>query len=280
MIRKTITLKLLFILAATGNPGYAQVKIGNNPETVHPRAVLQVESSTKGIMLPVVENHTELPNYNAAHPDLYENKPEDNGLVFYNKEIRDVVKYDGYRWIAATERSIKNYKNLSILGSDAPNQSVANVLGITARPTLQFNILNDIDRNNVNNLGLTVNANGEITIPADGFYRINPSVKTSSAGGLSVGNAATIISLQALYANAAGDGWQKIHENSFLLSGLLVTAGSANSVNSFSTTKYLHAGDQIRLRGGIQADTGLNVGTGVNFKMNDKDTFLYIEKLN
>ncbi len=279
MIRKTITLKLL-ILAATGNLGYAQVKIGNNPETVHPRAVLQVESSTKGIMLPVVENHTELPNYNATHPDLYENRPQDNGLVFYNKEIKDVVKYDGYRWITATERSIKNYKNLSILGSDAPDQSVANVLGITARPTLQFNILNDIDRNNVNNLGLTVNANGEITIPADGFYRINPSVKTSSAGGLSVGNAATIISLQALYANAAGNGWQKIHENSFLLSGLLVTAGSANSVNSFSTTKYLHAGDQIRLRGGIQADTGLNVGTGVNFKMNDKDTFLYIEKLN
>lgn len=190
------------------------------------------------------------------------------------------MKYDGYRWIPATERSIKNYKNLSILGSSAADQSVANVLGITGRPTLLFNILNDIDRNNVNNLGVTVNANGEITIPADGFYRINPSVKTSSAGGLSVGNAATIVSLQALYANAAGDGWQKIHENSFLLSGLLVTAGSANSVNSFSTTKYLHTGDQIRLRGGIQADTGLNVGTGVNFKMNDKDTFLYIEKLN
>ncbi len=106
-------------------------------------------------------------------------------------------------------KSIKNYKNLSILGSSTADQSVANVLGITGRPTLLFNVLNDIDRNNVNNLGVTVNANGEITIPADGFYRINPSVKTSSAGGLSVGNAATIISLQALYANAAGDGWQK-----------------------------------------------------------------------
>lgn len=279
MIRKTITLKF-FILTAIGNLGYAQVKIGNNPETVHPRAVLHVENSAKGIMLPVVENHTELPNYNPAHPDLYENKPEDNGLVFYNKEIKDVVKYDGYRWIAATERSVKNYKNLSILGSNAADLSVANVLGITGRPTLQFNILNNIDRNNVNNLGLSVNANGEITIPADGFYRINPSVKTSSAGGLSVGNAATIISLQALYVNATGDGWQKIHENSFLLSGLLITAGSANSVNSFSITKYLHAGDLIRLRGGIQADSGLNVGAGVNFKMNDKDTFLYIEKLN
>lgn len=279
MIRKTITLKL-FILTAIGNLGSAQVKMGNNPETVHPRAVLQVEHNTKGIMLPVVENHTELPNYNAAHPDLYENKPEDNGLLFYSKEIKDVVKYDGYKWIAATEKSIKNYKNLTILGSNTADQAVANVLGITGRPTLQFNVLNDIDRNIINNLGVTVNSNGEITIPSDGFYRINPSVKTSSAGGLSVGNAATIISLQALYAQASGDGWQKIHENSFLLSGLLVTAGSANSVNSFSTTKYLHAGDQIRLRGGIQADSGLNVGAGVNFKMNDKDTFLYIEKLN
>lgn len=279
MIKKVITLNV-FILTAMGYLGYAQVKIGHRPETVHPRAALQVEHNTKGIMLPVVENHTELPNYNAAHPDLYENNPTDNGLIFYSKEIKDAVKYDGYRWIAATERSIKNYKNLSILGSSSSDQTVANVLGITGRPTLPFNILNDFDRNNINNLGLTVNANGEITIPASGFYRINPSVKTSSAGGLSVGNAATIVSLQALYINAVGEGWQKIHENSFLLYGLLVTGGSSNSINSFSTTKYLHAGDQIRLRAGIQADTGLNVGTGFTFKMSDKDTYLYIEKLN
>ncbi|WPO90817.1 hypothetical protein [Chryseobacterium sp. HR92] len=279
MTKKAIILNI-FILTALGSMGKAQVKIGDHPEKTHSRAQLQVESKTKGIILPIVENHTELPNYNASHPDLYENKPSDNGLVFYNKEIKDVVKYDGYRWVAATERSIKNYKNLSILGSNAADLAVANVLGITGRPTLQFNILSNIDRNNINNLGVTVNANGEITIPADGFYRINPSVKTSSAGGLSVGNAATIVSLQALYVNAVGEGWQKIHENSFLLYGLVVTAGSANSVNSFSTTKYLHAGDQIRLRGGIQADTGLNLGTGVNFKMNDKDTYIYIEKLN
>ncbi|MEG0925634.1 hypothetical protein [Chryseobacterium sp.] len=279
MIKKVITLNV-FILTAMGYLGYAQVKIGNRPEVVHPRAALQIEHNTKGIMLPVVENHTELPNYNPVHPDLYENNATDNGLIFYSKEIKDAVKYDGYRWIAATERSIKNYKNLSILGSSSSDQTVANVLGITGRPTLQFNILSDFDRNNINNLGLTVNANGEITIPASGFYRINPSVKTSSAGGLSVGNAATIVSLQALYANAVGEGWQKIHENSFLLYGLLVTGGSSNSINSFSTTKYLHAGDQIRLRAGIQADTGLNLGTGVTFKMSDKDTFLYIEKLN
>ncbi|MGG1924574.1 MULTISPECIES: hypothetical protein [Chryseobacterium] len=279
MTKKAIALNIL-TLTALGSLGYAQVKMGDNPEKIHTRAQLQVESKTKGIILPVVENHTELPNYNASHPDLYENNPSDNGLVFYNKEIKDVVKYDGYRWLAVTERSIKNYKNLSILGSNAADLTVANVLGITGRPTLQFNILNDADRNNINNLGLTVNSNGEITIPSDGFYRINPSVKTSSAGGLSVGNAATIVSLQALYVNALADGWQKIHENSFLLYGLVVTAGSSNSVNSFSTTKYLHAGDQIRLRGGIQADTGLNLGTGVNFKMNDKDTYIYIEKLN
>ena len=135
MNRKTITLQV-FILTAISTMGFAQVKIGNRPETIHQRAALQVEHNAKGIMLPIVENHTELPNYNAAYPDLYENKPEDNGLIFYNKEIKDVVKYDGYRWIAATEKSIKNYKNVSILGSNAADVSVANVLGITGRPTL------------------------------------------------------------------------------------------------------------------------------------------------
>jgi len=278
-MKKLITLYFI-ISAGASNLAYSQVKIGNNPENVHPRAVLQLENPEKGFILPVVETNAELPNYNSSQPDLYENKPEDNGLLIYSKEMKDVVKYDGYRWMPATERSFKNYKNLSLLGSNSADVVVANVLGITGRPTLKFNILNNLDRNNVNNLGVSVNADGEITVPASGFYRINPSVKASSAGGLSVGNAATIISLQALYSGAAAEGWQKIHENSFLLYGLVVTAGSANSVNSFSILKYLNAGDKIRLRAGIQADSGLTVGSGVTFKMNDKDTFLYIEKLN
>ncbi|MCW3160486.1 hypothetical protein [Chryseobacterium oryctis] len=277
---KKITTIGLFILIAVSTLGNAQVKIGDNPETIHPRAILHLESPTKGFILPQVENSTELPHYNILQPDLYDNVAEDNGLIFYNKQTKEVVKYDGYRWVSATEKSIKNYKNVSIIGSNAADQVVANLLGITGRPTLKFNILNDIERNNINNLGVTINAEGEITIPSDGYYRINPSIKTSSAGGLSVGNAATIVSLQALYVGATAEGWQKIHENSFLLYGLVVTAGNANSVNSFSIIKYLHAGDQIRLRGGIQADTGVNLGTGVTFKMSDKDTFLYIEKLN
>ncbi len=267
-----------FGLVTVSHLSYAQVKIGDNPDIVHPRAVFQIEKSTKGIILPTVENITELPNYSISQPDLYVNNPTDNGLLIYNKDTKEVLKYDGYKWISATERSIKNYKNLSILGSDNADVTVANVLGITSRPVLPFNILNNIDKNIINNLGLTI-AGGEITIQSNGFYRINPSIKTSSAGGLSVGNAATIISLQALYAGATSEGWQKIHENSFLLYGLVVTAGNSNSINSFSTIKYFNAGDKIRIKAGIQADSGLNLGTGVTFKMNDKDTFIYIEKL-
>ncbi|MDK7674201.1 hypothetical protein QP547_00035 [Weeksella virosa] len=43
--------------------------------------------------------------------------------------------------------------------------------------------------------------------------------------------------------------------------------------------KQFGAGTKIRFRVGLKADTGLAVGAGVTFVMNDPDTFIYIEKL-
>lgn len=43
--------------------------------------------------------------------------------------------------------------------------------------------------------------------------------------------------------------------------------------------KQFDAGTKIRFRVGLKADTGLAVGAGVTFVMNDADTFIYIEKL-
>lgn len=254
----------------------AQVKIGSNND-IHPKALLDIENiNNKGVILPKVIDDRNLPNYNPLEVDSYVNNPNDNGLLIYSRENKDVMKFDGYKWMKANEKSILNYKNLSIISSSNSNQTVANVLGITGRPVLNFNVSSNIDNNSINNLNLIINE-GEIEIIRDGYYLINPSVKINSAGGLSVGNNSVVLSLQALYDPQGS--WQKIYENYYLLTGLVVTAGSSNSVNSFSVIKYLKKNTKIRIKGGIQAEQGLNLGSGVTFVMNDRDTFLYIEKL-
>lgn len=265
------------VLLLIGTISFGQVKIGNSNDT-HPKALLEIESNGKGLLLPRVEKISDLPNYNPSAPDLYDNNPDDSGMLVYVIEENELMKYDGYKWLRANEKSILNYKNISVIASASADVVVANILGITQRPILKFNVLKNIDNNIVNNLDLEVDSEGSVVIKKDGYYRLNPSVKTKSAGGLSVGNSATILSLQALYKNNAEGGWKKIHENSYLLAGLVVTAGTGNSVNSFSIVKYFRVGDKIRLKAGIQAD-GLTVGTGVTFLMSDQDTFFYIEKL-
>jgi hypothetical protein len=59
MTRKTITLKA-FILTAISPLGSAQVKMGNRPETVHPRAALEAEHNTKEscfLLLKTIQNY-------------------------------------------------------------------------------------------------------------------------------------------------------------------------------------------------------------------------------
>ena len=275
-MNKKLFFILIIFMMANHNKVYSQIKIGKDKD-IHPKALFEVENiDNKGIIIPFVNKNNDLPNYNSSEEDFYNNNPDDNGLLIYSKESKDIMKYDGYKWITGQEKSILNYKNLSIFSSNSANQTVANVLGITGRPILIFNISNDIDKSTINNLNLNL-SEGEIEIKEDGYYRINPSIKINSAGGLSVGNNSIVLSLQAKFLE--NDDWQKIYENYYLLTGLVVTAGSSNSVNSFSVTKYLKKGNKIRLKGGIQANQGVNLGSGVTFVMNDKDTFLYIEKL-
>lgn len=273
---KQIFLKILCLLPLFG---YAQVKIGFDKE-IHPHALLDVESVGKGILLPNVKEDIELPGYDESSPTSYIKNLKNQGLILYHQGRKDVLKFDGYRWISASQKSILNYKNVSLFTSDRPNEVVANVLAITSRPVLIFNKTNDIENNSINHLNLKYTNNGEIEFIEDGYYKINPSIRIKGAGGLSVGNASTIISLQAIFGQAINNGWQKIHENSFRLDGLVITAGDTNSTNSFSIVKYFKKGDKIRIKAGIQASDGLSLGTGVTYVLNDKNTFLFIEKIN
>ena len=45
-----------FLLAMLTSQSYAQVKIGDNPTTVNPNSILELESTTKGLLLPRISN--------------------------------------------------------------------------------------------------------------------------------------------------------------------------------------------------------------------------------
>ena len=49
-------LYFLFLLAMLTSHGYAQVKIGDNSTTVNPNSILELESTTKGLLLPRISN--------------------------------------------------------------------------------------------------------------------------------------------------------------------------------------------------------------------------------
>ena len=49
-------LSFLFLLAMLTSHSYAQVKIGDNPTTVNPNSILELESTTKGLLLPRISN--------------------------------------------------------------------------------------------------------------------------------------------------------------------------------------------------------------------------------
>ncbi|MFV0198732.1 hypothetical protein OBK01_11030 [Empedobacter falsenii] len=273
MMRKLYTFLLTLGLMTTQLT--AQVLIGTSESEAHPHALMQIVGNGKGLLLPVVDDYTQLPNYDAVN-DNYQPNASDDGLLIYSKEEKDVMRFDGEKWESASRRSLLGSRNISLLSSNKENVTLVSVLGITAYKSLTFNIDNDLQNYKINNLGLTLSeADGSITFPKDGLYRVSVSVKSSTGGGLSVGNLASVLGLEVLL-----DGnWYQIATNEYLFAGLLVSAQKANSTNAFKVVKQFDAGTKIRFRVGLKADTGISVGTGVTFVMDDLDTFVYIEKL-
>ncbi|OFM82636.1 hypothetical protein [Weeksella sp. HMSC059D05] len=275
MMRNIYTFLMLLMVGLTQTTVNAQVVIGGDTDNPHPHALLQIQSDGRGVIMPSVEQRNQLPNVDPVTGDYIVN-PNDDGLVMYSKEEKDIMRFDGEKWESASKRSLRGSKNISLLSSDKEDVTLVSVLGITAYKTLIFNVDNDLQNYKINNLGLVLSEeDGSITFPNEGIYRVSVSVKSSTGGGLSVGNLASILNLEVL----VDEDWLTLGANDYLFAGLLVSAQKRDSTNSFNMVKQFDAGTKIRFRVGLKADTGLAVGAGVTFVMNDPDTFIYIEKL-
>jgi hypothetical protein len=82
-----IFLSLLFIGNAT--LGLAQVKIGGAPGAPHPTAVLELESSNQGLLLP---------RLNTINILTMPTDPQSKGLMVYNTDSNSVYLFDGNSW--------------------------------------------------------------------------------------------------------------------------------------------------------------------------------------
>lgn len=110
-----ITVMMLLLIAGSyGSSVFAQVKVGNNPTTLNPNAVLEIESTNKGILLPRV-----------ALTAAYDPAPLSafvNGMFVFNTATNDSVTTglyysDGLKWIrvnaGAAGSTPGNYWSLS-----------------------------------------------------------------------------------------------------------------------------------------------------------------------
>lgn len=273
-MRKIHTFIMVLIVGLTQTTVNAQLIIGGDTDNPHPHALLQIESDGRGFILPSVEQRNQLPNVDPITGDHVAN-PNDDGVVIYSKEDKDLVRFDGNKWENASRKTLLGSRNISILSSNQEDITAVNIIGITSYKTLNFNIDNDLSKYSVNNLNLILGPEGEIIFPKEGIYRLSVSVKGKSSGGLSVGNTATVLALRGNF----GNDWVDLQQHEYLMGGLLVSAGKRDMVNSFTIDRRFKANDKIRLQLGIKADTGLAVGVGATFVPSDPDTFIYIEKL-
>ncbi len=84
-------LRLFIVLGMLCGLGHAQVKIGDNPQTIDPAAVLELESTTAALIITRVTTQ----QMEAILPD--------QGALVYNIETQCVHYYDGAQWVNLCE---------------------------------------------------------------------------------------------------------------------------------------------------------------------------------
>ena len=268
LFRKTTTL-LMLMAFFVNNSVFAQLKIGDNPKSINSDAMLEVESSNKGLLLPrislkSVSSPTPLKNFT-------------KGMIVFNtsnnNELSPGLYYcDGVTWIRATTElketpsapNTNEYWNLN--GNNTV--SSCNFLGSTNNAALVVKT-NNLERLRVTEKGwigigtavpkAALEIKGQLVIDSivsgnietDKILVANPSdgrVKYIPASGLLYGvqnynetvayNGKTIFSTPATISDA-----NKI----FLYRNGVLISFSINSINSIISELPCKQGDQIRI---------------------------------
>jgi hypothetical protein len=140
---------LLLMAVSYSSNVFAQVKIGNNPTSLNPNAMLEIESSNKGLLLPRVAL---IAAYNPAPLTGFV-----NGMFVFNTVTNDSVIVglyysDGIKWVRVNGGATGNVQgNYWSLSGNPVNATDGNFLGTTNLSPLV------IKTNNAERLRITEN---------------------------------------------------------------------------------------------------------------------------
>lgn len=275
-MRKHIFFSLvLFLIVIVAN---AQVNIGRET-AISDKGILNIinmednAAKSKGMMIPTVENATELPLYNVSESDLYTDDQTMEGMVMYQKDIQRVVVYDGEKWKPMLyEKTHNRSSRFSMNASDLYRPRIACVLVGCGKEDVPFGLYNnqdDYDELDILDSSGTVNDGfNNFTIKESGFYSILVSMKVKTSG-LHV--TPPVISFQGIkndYVLARND----VELNEVIL----ITAG-ANRTGSMEFVGMFNKGDKFK----IQVSAGVAILTVADvYTVEPEDqTFISIEKL-
>ena len=155
---------LIFTMLFLNISAYAQVKIGNNPNTINDASILEIEDLTRGVLLP---------RMTTAQRDSISNPPD--GLKVYNTETStmDVYRFD--HW-AATKYTIPGDKLIYVYSIDDLPDPVGSSITLVSDATYLFMDIVDIspnylDLNGAVLRGIDPEGNGVSSTVAGGILR-------------------------------------------------------------------------------------------------------------
>ncbi|NOT50482.1 MAG: hypothetical protein HOP10_04300 [Chitinophagaceae bacterium] len=235
-----------------GTSLYAQIKVGNNPGNLNANAVLEIESSNKGLLLPrLALTSTTSPSPMNAFI---------HGMIVYNtatqNDIMPGMYYsDGVKWLKMIAGAIGGSpaELWSINGNNGTN-SATHFLGTTNNTGLRFRT-NNIER-------MSIGTNGWV-----GIGTSSPAAALEVKGEVIIdtllaGNAATD---NILVANANGGKVKSIPASSFIAGAqkrmeVVVVTGQT----IFNTPAPITDSNRIMLyRNGIQISFTVNTATSI-----------------
>ena len=273
---KKIYISAFMTLASTA---FSQVTLGSaaNPSTNSMFSVVNNEDNaakSKGMMIPTVNNESELPLYNTSDSDRFSNDPTMQGMIMYRKDIQRVVVYDGEKWKPTFYENGGRTTRASMNPATPENNfpSVTCVLIGCGEKDVPFGFYNntlDGDKLGIIDPQGTVNSNfNNFTFKESGFYRVLISLKVKTSG---IHVSPPVISFRALK-----NGSVLARNDVSLNEAILITAG-ANRVGTMEFLAMFDKGDQLK----VQVSGGISILTVADvYKIVPTDgTFINIEKL-
>lgn len=274
-------LKKIYITALllSAKAAFSQVIVGSdtNPSPNSIFSIVNKEDNAaqaKGMMIPTVNNETELPLYDASQPDHFANDPSMQGMISYRKDIKRVVVYDGEKWkptfYESGGRTTRASMNPATPEAEFP--SVTCVLigcGDKDVPFGFHDTAQDGDKLGIIDPQGTVNTDfSNFTFKESGFYRILISLKVKTSG--------IHVSPPTISFRALKNGNVLARNDVPLNEAILITAG-ANRVGTMEFLSMFDKGDKLK----VQVSGGVSILTVADvYKIVPTDgTFISIEKL-